>query len=52
MKLAPLNLDPEELIANYKPLPQLDIKKKKIVDDIDPLASIMTTKNIRYNLLF
>lgn len=48
MKLAPLNLDPEELIAHYKPLPQLDVKKKKIVDDIDPLASIMTTKNIRY----
>lgn len=48
--MAPLNLDPEELIANYKPLPQLDVKKKKTVDDIDPLAKIMKTKNMRYNL--
>lgn len=47
MKLAPLNLDPEELIANYKPLPQLDIRKRKTTEDIDPLASIMTTKNMR-----
>lgn len=53
MKLAPLNLDPEELISDYKPLPQFDVKKKKIVDeDIDPLASIMTTKNIRYIKIF
>ncbi|XP_025193465.1 transcription elongation factor B polypeptide 3-like [Melanaphis sacchari] len=44
--LAPFNLDPEELIANYKPLSQLDVKKKKI-DDLDPLAKIMTTKNMR-----
>jgi len=50
--LAPLNLNPEELISDYKPLPQLDVKKKKIVEDIDPLASIMTTKNIRYIKLF
>lgn len=48
MMLAPLNLDPEELTANYKPLPQLDVRKKKMVEDIDPLATIMTTKNIRY----
>lgn len=47
MKLGPLNLDPEELIAHYKPLPQLDIKKKKMVEDIDPLAKIMKTKNLR-----
>lgn len=46
--MAPINLDPEELIANYKPLPQLDIKKKKTFDDIDPLAKIMKTKNMRY----
>ncbi|XP_050433259.1 transcription elongation factor B polypeptide 3 [Adelges cooleyi] len=45
--LAPLSLDPEELIANYKPLPQLERKKKITADDIDPLASIMTTKNMR-----
>lgn len=48
--MAPLNLDPEELIANYKPLPQLDMKKKKTFEDIDPLAKIMKTKNIRYYL--
>lgn len=47
--LAPLSLDPEELIANYKPLPQLERKKKITADDIDPLASIMTTKNMRWN---
>jgi len=47
MELAPLNLDPEELITNYKPLTQLDLKKKKMVEDIDPLAKIMTTKNMR-----
>ncbi|XP_025408380.1 transcription elongation factor B polypeptide 3-like isoform X2 [Sipha flava] len=46
-ELAPLNLDPEELIANYKPLPQLDVKKKKTIEDIDPLAKIMKTKNMR-----
>jgi transcription elongation factor B polypeptide 3 len=45
--LAPLNLDPEELIANYKPLSQLDAKKKKMPEDLDPLAKIMTTKNMR-----
>jgi len=44
--LAPFNLDPEELIANYKPLSQLDEKKKK-TEDLDPLAKIMTTKNMR-----
>lgn len=50
MKLAPLNLDPEELIANYKPLPpQTEFKKKKSVEDTDQLAKIMTTKNMRYN---
>jgi len=46
--LAPFNLDPEELIANYRPLSQLDVKKKKITEDPDPLAKIMKTKNIRY----
>ncbi|XP_050541713.1 transcription elongation factor B polypeptide 3 isoform X2 [Daktulosphaira vitifoliae] len=46
-KLKPVTLNPEELIANYKPLPQLDKQKKKVVEDIDPLASIMTTKNMR-----
>lgn len=51
MKLAPLNLDPEELIANYKPLPQFDVRKRKTIDDIDPLASIMTTKNMRYKFI-
>ncbi|XP_060861312.1 transcription elongation factor B polypeptide 3-like [Metopolophium dirhodum] len=45
--LAPFNLDPEELIANYKPLSQLDVKKKKMPEDLDPLAKIMTTKNMR-----
>lgn len=49
--MAPINLDPEELIANYKPLPQLDVKKKKTFDEIDPLAKIMKTKNIRYFIL-
>jgi len=48
--MVPFNLDPEELITNYKPLPQLDIKKKKTVDDMDPLAKIMKTKNMRYLL--
>jgi len=47
MELAPFNLDPEELITNYKPLPQLDIKKKKLIEDVDPLAKIMMTKNLR-----
>jgi len=50
MVLAPLHLDPDELITNYKPLPQLDIKKRKLVEDVDPLAKIMTTKNLRYLL--
>jgi len=45
--LAPFNLDPEELIANYKPLSQIDVKKKK-TEDLDPLSKIMTTKNMRY----
>jgi len=49
--LAPFNLDPEELIANYKPLSQLDVKKKKMTEDLDPLAKIMTTKNMRYSIL-
>lgn len=44
--LAPFNLDPEELIANYKPLSQIDVKKKK-TEDLDPLSKIMTTKNMR-----
>lgn len=52
MMLAPLHLDPEELTANYKPLPQLDVRKKKMVEDIDPLARIMTTKNMRYLPIF
>lgn len=50
MQLAPINLDPEELIANYKPLPQLDIKKKKSLEEIDALATSMKTKNMRYNI--
>lgn len=47
MQLEPLNLDPEELIANYKPLPQLDRKLKRLVDDTDPLMSVMMPKNKR-----
>lgn len=50
MQLAPINLDPEELIANYKPLPQLDVKKKKSLDEIDTLSTSMKTKNMRYNI--
>lgn len=48
MKLAPLNLDPEELITNYKPLPQLDRKMKRTLEDTDPLMTVMTPKNKRY----
>lgn len=50
MQLAPINLDPEELITNYKPLPQIDIRKKKSLEEIDALSTSMKTKNMRYNI--